>query len=30
MAVGNHIPSNVPVENALYYNECYLEEAEKR
>lgn len=25
MAVGNHIPSNVPVENALYYNECYEE-----
>lgn len=23
MAVGNHIPSNTPVENALYYNECY-------
>lgn len=23
MAVGNHIPSNVPVENALWYNECY-------
>ena len=30
MAVGNHIPSNVPAENALYYNECYFEEAEKR
>ena len=25
MAVGNHIPSNVPVENALYYNEVYEE-----
>ena len=23
MAVGNHIPSNTPIENALYYNECY-------
>lgn len=23
MAVGNHIPSNTPVENALYYNECF-------
>lgn len=23
MAVGNHIPSNTPVENALYYNEVY-------
>lgn len=23
LAVGNHIPSNVPIENALYYNECY-------
>jgi len=23
MAVGNHIPSNTPLENALYYNECY-------
>ena len=21
MAVGNHIPSNVPIENALYYFE---------
>jgi len=27
MAVGNHIPSNVPVENAIYYNECYEEMA---
>lgn len=25
MAVGNHIPPNVPVDNALYYNECYEE-----
>lgn len=23
MAVGNHIPSNTPVENALYYNEVF-------
>jgi hypothetical protein len=23
MAVGNHIPANTPVENALWYNECY-------
>jgi len=23
LAVGNHIPSNTPVDNALYYNECY-------
>lgn len=23
MAVGNHIPANTPVENALYYNEAY-------
>jgi len=23
MAVGNHIPSNTPVESALYYNEVY-------
>ncbi|MDD5604185.1 MAG: uroporphyrinogen decarboxylase family protein [Eubacteriales bacterium] len=23
MAVGNHIPANTPVENALYYNEVY-------
>jgi len=23
MAVGNHIPANTPVENAMYYNECY-------
>ncbi len=25
MAVGNHIPPNTPVENALYYNEVYRE-----
>ena len=25
MAVGNHIPSNTPVESALYYNEVYEE-----
>lgn len=24
MAVGNHIPSNTPIDNALYYNEAYL------
>ena len=23
MAVGNHIPANTPVDNALYYNEAY-------
>jgi len=23
MAVGNHIPANTPVENVLWYNECY-------
>ena len=23
MAVGNHIPANTPVENALWYDECY-------
>ena len=23
LAVGNHIPPNTPVENALYYNEVY-------
>jgi hypothetical protein len=22
---GNHIPPNVPVDNAIYYNDCYLE-----
>jgi len=25
MAVGNHIPPNTPVENAIYYNEVYNE-----
>lgn len=25
MAVGNHIPANTPVENALYYNQIYEE-----
>jgi hypothetical protein len=25
MAVGNHIPSNTPVENAVYYNDVYEE-----
>jgi len=25
LAVGNHIPSNTPVENALYYNQVYEE-----
>lgn len=29
MAVGNHIPSNTPIENALFYNEVY-EELSKR
>ncbi|HBG26279.1 MAG: hypothetical protein A2Y10_13355 [Planctomycetes bacterium GWF2_41_51] len=29
MAVGNHIPSNTPIENALYYNQVY-EELSKR
>lgn len=29
MAVGNHIPPNTPVENALYYNQVY-EELSKR
>ncbi len=24
-ATGNHIPPNVPVDNAIYYNDCYLE-----
>ena len=23
MAVGNHIPANTPVDNAIYYNEVY-------
>ena len=30
MATGNHIPSNVPVENALWYNECYEKLARRR
>ena len=30
MAVGNHLAPSVPVENALYYNECYLEMADRR
>lgn len=25
ITVGNHIPPNTPVENALYYNEVYDE-----
>jgi len=25
MAVGNHIPPNTPVDNALWYDECYRE-----
>lgn len=25
LAVGNHIPSNTPVENVLYYNDVYVE-----
>ena len=29
LAVGNHIPANTPVENAVYYNEVY-EELSKR
>ncbi len=29
MAVGNHIPPNTPVENALYYNEVYEELASR-
>jgi uroporphyrinogen-III decarboxylase len=29
MAVGNHIPANTPVENAIYYNEV-LEELRGR
>jgi len=30
MAVGNHIPPNTPVENALYYNEVYQELSDRR
>ena len=29
MAVGNHIPPNTPVDNALYYNEAYLKFSER-
>jgi uroporphyrinogen-III decarboxylase len=29
MAVGNHIPPNTPVENALYYNQVYMELSER-
>ncbi len=29
MAVGNHIPANTPVQNALYYNECYNNMAQR-
>ena len=25
MAVGNHIPPNTPIDNALYYDQCYQE-----
>jgi hypothetical protein len=25
MAAGNHIPANMPVENAIYYNEVFEE-----
>ena len=27
MAVGNHIPPNTPVDNALWYDECYREQS---
>ena len=30
MCVSGHIPPNVPVQNALYYNEIYLEERQRR
>jgi hypothetical protein len=30
MAVGNHIPANTPVENAIYYNEVYEELSKRR
>ncbi len=30
MAVGNHIPANTPVENALWYNECYEKMCRRR
>jgi uroporphyrinogen-III decarboxylase len=29
LAVGNHIPSNTPIENCLYYNEVYEELAKR-
>jgi uroporphyrinogen-III decarboxylase len=29
LCVGNHIPPNTPVENALYYNEVYEELARR-
>ena len=29
LAVGNHIPPNTPVENAIYYNQCYEKLAER-
>ena len=29
LAVGNQIPANTPVENALYYNEVYEELARR-
>ena len=29
MAVGNHIPANTPVENALYYNQIFEELRER-
>jgi hypothetical protein len=30
LSVGNHIPPNTPVENALYYNACYEEMSRRR
>jgi hypothetical protein len=29
LAVGNHIPPNTPIENALYYNQVYMELRER-
>jgi hypothetical protein len=29
LAVGNHIPANTPVENALWYDECYRKLAQR-
>jgi hypothetical protein len=29
LSVGNHIPPNTPVENALYYNQVYEELARR-